>query len=83
MTTAMAESTSRRPEKSRYEVPLRLDELDRLHDLLLALDEFLLQLGQERVGVLFLFVLFGSRSRSEPEETPRTAATTCNWLVPS
>ena len=59
MITAMAESTSRRPERSRYDVPFALDELHRLDDPLPGLDELLLQLVQQRIAVGLLLVLLG------------------------
>ena len=61
----MAESTSRRPERSRYDVPLRLDELHGLErSRCLAVDQLLLQLVQQRIVVLLLLVLGGPVSRT-------------------
>ena len=83
MTIVMAESTSFRPERSRYGRALRLDELHGLDHPLPGFDELLLQLVQQRIVVNGLASCGSAQVSSEPEVTPRTAATTCNWLVPS
>ena len=60
----------------------RFDELHRLVDDMPGIDEPLLHAIQQRI-VVRLASCGSTQVSSEPEVTPRTAATTCNWLVPS
>ena len=82
MITEMAESTSRRPERSRYEVPWLLTNWMASRIRRLASISFCF--NSASTGSAYSFLSCSSVQVSKaPEETPRTAATTCNWLVPS
>ena len=59
MTTAMRRIDQPPPERSRYEVPLLLTNWIASMTCRLPSTSFCLQLGQQRVGIFLLVVLFG------------------------